>query len=77
MTNIIVGGKIGWKITYKLRIMSYGCLSRMDHSSPQKLLKMKNESLELNKKVESLLAENKNLLENLKQVESELAANRR
>ena len=38
--------------------------------------KLENESLELNKKVESLLVENKNLLENLKQVESELAANR-
>jgi len=35
--------------------------------------KLENESLELNQKVESLLVENKKLLENLKQVESDLA----
>jgi len=40
MANIIVGGKIEWKITYKLKFTSYGCLSRMDHSFPQKLVKM-------------------------------------
>ena len=39
--------------------------------------KLENESLRLNQKVESLLVENKKLLENLKQVESDLAANRR
>jgi len=38
--------------------------------------KFENESLELNQKVESLLVENKKLLENLKQVELDLAANR-
>jgi len=38
---------------------------------------LENESLQLNKKVESLLVENKKLLENLKQVELDLAANRR
>ena len=39
--------------------------------------KFENESLELNQKVESLLVENKKLPENLKQVELDLAANRR
>jgi len=39
--------------------------------------KFENESLELNQKVESLLMENKKLLENLKQVELDLATNRR
>jgi len=38
---------------------------------------LKNESLELKQKVESLLVENKKLLENLKQVQSDLGANRR
>jgi len=41
------------------------------------LTKLKNESLVLKQKVESLLVENKKLLEKLKQVESDLAANRR
>jgi len=39
--------------------------------------KLENESLELNKKVELLLIEDKKLLKNLKQVESDLTANRR
>ena len=39
--------------------------------------KLENQSLELKQKVESLLVENRKLLENLKQVESDLAANRR
>jgi len=39
--------------------------------------KFENESLELNQKVESLLVESKKLLENLKQVELDLGANRR
>jgi len=38
MVNIIVGGRIEWKTTYKLRITSYRCLSRMDHSFPQKVI---------------------------------------
>jgi hypothetical protein len=38
--------------------------------------KLENESLELKQKVESLLVENRNLLEKLKQVETDLAANR-
>jgi len=41
------------------------------------LAKLENESLELKQKVESLLVENKKLFEKLKQVESELVANRR
>ena len=40
------------------------------------LTKLENESLELKQKVESLLVENRKLLENLKQVESDLATNR-
>jgi len=41
------------------------------------LAKLENESLELKQKVESLLVENKKLFEKLKQVESDLATNRR
>jgi len=52
-------------------------LSLKEEAFAADFAKLKNESLELNKKVDSLLVENKNLLENLKQVESELAANRR
>ena len=40
------------------------------------LSKLENESLEPKQKVESLLVENSKLLEKLKQVESDLAANR-
>jgi len=40
------------------------------------LTKLENESLELKQKIESLLVENRKLLENLKQVESDLGANR-
>ena len=40
------------------------------------LTMLENESLELKQKVESLLVENRKLLEKLKQVESDLAANR-
>ena len=40
------------------------------------LTKLENEFLELKQKVESLLVENRKLLENLKQVESDLAVNR-
>ena len=40
------------------------------------LTKLENESLELKQKVESLLVENSKLLEKIKQVESNLAANR-
>jgi len=39
--------------------------------------KLENESLELKQKAESLLDENKKLLDKLKQVESDLAANRK
>ena len=41
------------------------------------LTKIENESFELKQKVESLLDENRKLLEKLKQVESNLTANRR
>ena len=41
------------------------------------LAKLEKESLELKQKVESLLIENKNLHEKLKQVETDLATNRR
>ena len=41
------------------------------------LTKLESESLELKQKVESLLVENNKLLETLKQVELDLAANRR
>ena len=41
------------------------------------LTKLENKSLELKQKVESLLVENRKLLEKLKQVELDLAANRR
>jgi len=51
-------------------------LSLKEEAFAADFTKLENESLELNKKVESLLVENKNLLENLKQVESELATNR-
>jgi len=51
--------------------------SRKEEAFAADFAMLKNESLELNQKVESLRVENKNLLENLKQVESDLAANRR
>jgi len=41
------------------------------------LTKLENESLELKEKVESLLDENNKLLDKLKQVELDLATNRR
>ena len=41
------------------------------------LTKLESESLELKQKVESLLVENNKLLEKLKQVELDLAANKR
>jgi len=41
------------------------------------LTKLENESFELKQKVESLLVEDKKLLEKLKQVETHLTTNRR
>jgi len=52
-------------------------LSLKEEVFATELTKMENESLKLKQKVESLLVENKKLLQNLKQVESDLAANRR
>jgi len=52
-------------------------LSLKEEAFATNLTKLQNESLELNQKVESLLVENRKLLEKLKQVESDLAANRR
>jgi len=52
-------------------------LSLKEEAFATDFAKLENESLELKQKVDSLLVENKKLLENLKQVESDLAANRR
>ena len=51
-------------------------LSMKEEAFANDLTKLENESLELRQKVESLLAENSKLLEKIKQVESDLAANR-
>jgi len=51
-------------------------LSLKEEAFATDLTKLENESLELKQKVESLLVENRKLLEKLKQVESDLAANR-
>jgi len=51
-------------------------LSLKEEAFATNLTRLENESLELKQKVESLLVENRKLLENLKQVESDLAANR-
>jgi len=40
MVNTIVGGRIEWKITFKLMIMSYECSSRMIHSFPKRQQKI-------------------------------------
>jgi len=52
-------------------------LSLKEEAFATDLTKLENKSLEMKQKVESLLVENKKLLQNLKQVESDLAANRR
>jgi len=49
-----------------------GTLSLKEEAFATDLIKLENESLELKQKVESLLVENKKLLEKLKQVESAL-----
>jgi len=51
-------------------------LSLKEEAFATELTKLENESLELKQKVGSLIVENRKLLENLKQVESDLAANR-
>ena len=51
-------------------------LSMKEEAFATDLTKLENESLELKQKVESLLVENSKLLEKLRQVESDLAANR-
>jgi len=51
--------------------------SLKEEAFPTDHTKLENESLKLKQKVESLLVENRKLLENLKQVESDLVANRR
>ena len=52
-------------------------LSLKEEAFVTDLTKLENESLELKQKVESLLVDNRKLLEKLKQVETDLAANRR
>ena len=52
-------------------------LSMKEEAFTTDFAKLENESLELKQKVESLIVENKKLLKNLKQVDSDLAANRR
>ena len=52
-------------------------LSLKEEAFATNFTKLENESLELEQKVESLLVENRKLLEKLKQVESNFAANRR
>jgi len=52
-------------------------LSLKEEAFVADLIKLECESLELKQKVESLLVENNKFLENLKQVELDLAANRR
>jgi len=51
-------------------------LSMKEEAFATDLTKLENESLELKQKVESLLVEDGKLLETLKQLESNLAANR-
>ena len=53
-----------------------GTLSLKEEAFATDHTKLENESLELKQVVKSLLVENKKLLKNLKQVESDLAANR-
>jgi len=52
-------------------------LSLKEEAFATDLTKLENESLELKQKVESLLIENKKLLEKLKQIELDIAINRR
>jgi len=52
-------------------------LSLKEEAFATDLTKLENESLELKQKVESLLVENRKLLEKLKQVETDITANRR
>jgi len=52
-------------------------LSLKEEAFATDLTKLENESLELKQKVESLLVENRNLVEKLKQVETDLTANKR
>ena len=52
-------------------------LSMKEKAFATDFTRLENESFELKQKVESLLDENRKLLEKLKQVESDLAANRR
>ena len=51
-------------------------LSLKEETFATDFIKLENESLELKQKVESVLIENRKLLEKLKQVESDLATNR-
>ena len=53
-----------------------GTLSLKEEAFVTDLTKLENQSFELKQKVESLLVENRKLLEKLKQIESNLAANR-